>query len=259
MNFPVKPALQELEGIAAQGFDYVEFTMDPPQSHHSSLNAQKKDLLQALERNRMEVICHLPSFLSIADLTESVRHASLREILDSLDVAAEFNPLKVVLHPPYLTGLSMFVYERARQYGLDSLSAIVEKANSLGITLCLENMFAKSHMLVEPGDFDEIFVLFPSLKLTLDTGHANIRTNNGKKIFEFLARFPDRLGHVHLSDNFGKEDNHLPIGTGTVDFARIAKSLQTIGYDSTVTLEIFSKDRRYLTISRENFASMLKM
>ena len=258
MNFPVRPVLRELKEIAALGFDYVELTMDPPQSHHSSLKRQRKELLNALQNSQMQVICHLPTFLSIADLTESIRLASLKEVLDSLDVAAEFSPLKVVLHPPYFTGLGMFVYEQAKDYGLDSLSAIVEKANNLGLMLCIENMFAKTHMLVEPDDFERNFQAFPSLKFTLDTGHANIKTNSGKRIFELIARFTDHLGHVHVSDNFGKEDNHLPIGTGTVDFSRVAKSLKNIGYDDTVTFEIFSRDRNYLRISRERFVSMLE-
>jgi len=258
MNFPVRTVLQELEEIAIQGFDYVELTMDPPQSHHSSLKRQRKELLTALQNSQMLVICHLPTFVSIADLTESIRLASLREVLESLDVASEFSPLKVVLHPPYVTGLGMFVYEQAKEYGLDSLSAIVEKANHLGLMLCMENMFAKNHLLVAPDDFEEIFKLFPSLKFTLDTGHANIRSNGGKRLFELITRFKDRLAHVHVSDNFGKEDNHLPIGTGTVDFSRVAKSLKNIVYDSTVTFEIFSRDRNYLRISREKFVSMVE-
>lgn len=258
MNFPVRPVLQELEEIATLGFDYVELTMDPPQSHHSSLKRQRKELLNALKNSQMPVICHLPTFVSIADLTRSIRLASLREVLESLDVASEFSPLKVVLHPPYVTGLGMFVYEQAKEYGLDSLSAIVEKANHLGLMLCMENMFAKNHLLVEPDDFEEIFKLFPSLKFTLDTGHANIRSNGGERLFELITRFADHLAHVHLSDNFGKEDNHLPIGTGIVDFSRVAKSLKNIGYESTVTFEIFSRDRNYLKISRERFASLLE-
>ncbi|MGO8878473.1 MAG: sugar phosphate isomerase/epimerase family protein [Desulfomonilaceae bacterium] len=259
MNFPVKPVLQELKEIEALGFDYVELAMDPPQSHHSLLKQQRKELLNALQESRMEVICHLPTFVSIADLTESIRIASLKEVLDSLQVAAEFSPLKVVLHPPYLTGLGMFVYDQAKNYGMESLSAIVRKAEDLGLMLCIENMFAKTHMLVEPDDFEEIFKHFPSLKLTLDTGHANIKNGSGKRIFELISRFSDQLGHVHVSDNFGKEDNHLPIGTGTVDFSRVAGSLKNIGYDDTVTFEIFSRDRNYLRISRQRFASMLEL
>jgi sugar phosphate isomerase/epimerase len=258
MNFPVKPVLDELDDISAMGFDYLEMSMDPPRAHHSTLKKQKKEISEALTRYRMRVVCHLPTFLCLADLTESIRAASLKEISDSLETAAEFNALKVVLHPPYVTGLGVFVMNEVRAHAHAGLSKIVEKADSLGLTLCLENMFAKTHMLVEPDDFDRIFSLFPSLKFTLDTGHANIRSNSGRRILAFINRFSERLEHVHVSDNFGKEDSHLPIGAGTVDFAAIAKALKKIGYDKTVTFEIFSNDRNYLKMSRDKFASMVE-
>ena len=63
MNFPVRPALQELQEIAALGFHYIELAMHPPQSHHSLLKRQRKQLLNALQEGRMEGICHLPTFV----------------------------------------------------------------------------------------------------------------------------------------------------------------------------------------------------
>lgn len=258
MNFPVRPVLQELRTISALGFDYLELTMDPPQAHHSTIRSQKDALLQALELYRMQVVCHLPSFLGLADLTESIRATSVREMLDSLDMAAELNPLKVVLHPGYITGLGLFMFDKAKQYAVESLGTIAQRADQLGLSLCLENMFPRTNSLTEPDEFEGVFQKFPNLKFTLDVGHANIGGKSGKRILEFLARFPDRLAHIHASDNFGKDDNHLPLGTGIVDFARVIKSIKEIGYDGTVTFEIFSRDRDYLKISREKFEAMLE-
>jgi sugar phosphate isomerase/epimerase len=56
---------------------------------------------------------------------------------------------------------------------------------------------------------------------------------------------------VHANDNFGKEDAHLPIGAGIIDFERILKELKDTQYDETTTLEVFSRDRDYLKISKE--------
>ena len=239
MNFPVKPVLQELEEIAALGFDYLELTMDPPQAHYSSIRRQMTDILKALERGKMGLVCHMPTFLSLGDLTESLRMASLNEMLDSLDVAAQLHPMKVVLHPPYVTGLGLFVYDQARAFGMRNLTAIVEKAEALNLNLCIENMFPQTHSLIHPEDFDQVLDRFPSVELTLDTGHANIGSKGGKRIFEFISRFPGRIGHVHVSDNFGKDDNHLPLGAGTIDFPRFAKALKSAAYDGTVTFEVF--------------------
>jgi sugar phosphate isomerase/epimerase len=254
MNFPIRPLLDEVESIASLGFDYLELAMDPPGAHHTVVREKKDDLLQALEEKKMGIVCHLPSFLSTADLTEGIRRASVQEELASLESAAELNPLKVVVHPGYALGLGRYLLEKTMEYALESLIEVVEKAETLGLTLCLENMFPRTSIMVRPDDFAEVFERIPSLKMTLDTGHANIGAKGRNRSLEFIGRFPDRIGHVHVSDNFGKEDNHIPIGTGTVDYPRIVKALKSTGYDDTVTLEIFSPDRDYLKRSREKFA-----
>jgi sugar phosphate isomerase/epimerase len=256
MNFPVKPVLQELDEFSAMGFDYLELTMDPPQAHHSNIKKQMVDLVNALEQNKMGLVCHMPTFLNLGDLTEGLRIASLREMLDSLELAAELRPMKVVLHPPYVTGLGLFVYDQAKGFGMENLAAIVERGRALGLTMCLENMFAKTMTLVRPEDFDPVFDRFPDLKLTLDTGHAHCGSRGGKAPLEFISRFADRIGHVHISDNFGKEDSHLPVGAGTIDFSRFIKALKDSGYDGTMTFEIFSKDRTYLKMSRDKIAEL---
>jgi sugar phosphate isomerase/epimerase len=256
MNFPVNPILEELEAISELGFDYLELTMDPPQAHYSIIRQQKKRLLKALDRKKMELVCHLPSFVYTADLTHGLREASLNEVIKSLEVAAELGCLKAVLHPSYIMGLGIFVMDQSREYALESLNAIMEKADQLDLLLCLENLFPKVHSLMEPEDFAEIFVKFPNLKMTLDTGHAHIQDPEGKRAIKFIERFPDKIEHIHVSDNLGEEDNHLPVGAGTVNFHGIVKALKGIGYNDTITLEVFSKDRDYLKISRNKIAAM---
>ena len=99
MNFPVRPVLVELEVLSGLGFDYLELAMDPPQAHYRVIREKKVELLKALDRHTMRVVCHLPTFVSTADLTDRLRETSLVEVLDSLEIAAELKPLKVVLHP----------------------------------------------------------------------------------------------------------------------------------------------------------------
>ncbi|MBI5572745.1 MAG: sugar phosphate isomerase/epimerase [Desulfomonile tiedjei] len=258
MNFPIKPLLEELRTISELGFDYLELTMDPPQSHHATIRSLHKALLNELDRTGMKLVCHLPSFLYLADLTDSVREASLNEMLQSLEVAADLGALKVVAHPAYATGLGAMVADRVRRYRMKSLAAMVETADRLGLCLCLENMFPRANSLTEPEDFAEALAAFPTLKLTLDIAHANIGGRGSTRNLEFLRQYAGRIAHIHVSDNFGKEDNHLPIGGGSIDFPRIIKALKNIGYDGTMTLEVFSRDKDYLRISRDKIAAMVK-
>jgi sugar phosphate isomerase/epimerase len=258
MNFPVRPVLDELAALSDLGFDYLELAMDPPQAHYRVIREKKAELLKALDRHNMHLVCHLPTFVSTADLTDRLRDASLAEVLDSLETAAELKPLKVVVHPSTVRGLSVFVIEQVKEYLLKSLELIVEKADHLGLCLCIENMFPQYYSLINAEDFVEVFERFPSLMLTLDTGHGQIESAGRKRTVEFIERFADRIYHVHASDNFGKADDHLPIGAGVIEFQEVVKALKASGYDETVTFEVFSRDRDYLRISRDKFAEMMR-
>jgi sugar phosphate isomerase/epimerase len=259
MNFPIKSVLAEIDEFARLGFDYLELAMDPPQAHYSTISENKEAILKALDSHSMQLVCHLPTFVSIADLTEGIRKASLTEMFKSLEVAAELNALKVVLHPGHISGLGVFVMQTALHFGRKSLTAIIAKADQLGICICLENMFPRFQTYFKPEHFGEILEQFTDLKITLDTGHANIDNRDGSKLLDFIRRFSHRIGHVHLSDNFGKRDDHLPIGEGTIDFDRVAKALKECGYDDTITLEIFAEDRQKLLASKEDFIAMLEL
>ena len=256
MNFPVMPVLEEIESFARMGFDYLELAMDPPMAHHSILSSGKKDIIMALQDNSLGLVCHLPTFLTTADLTESLRRASVTEMLLSLDVAAELGAKKVVLHPSMVAGMGVFVPATAKGYAFDFLAEMVAAAGHLDVTICLENMFPRNLLGVEPDDFDEIFRAFPSLKLTVDTGHANIADQKGRRLQKLVERFGKKIGHLHFSDNQGRRDDHRAVGEGTVHFSELVRSLKAIGYDDTLTLEVFDKDRGKLVASRERLKGM---
>lgn len=71
--------------------------------------------------------------------------------------------------------------------------------------------------------------------VTLDTGHLNISKKKGfedkdlKKEVEEIAKY---VKHVHLSDNFGYSDSHLPAGMGNVPFKDILEELEKKGVKS---------------------------
>jgi sugar phosphate isomerase/epimerase len=258
MNSPLRPVLDQVESIRNLGFDYLELTLDSPEAHYSLVARSRKELSKRLKRLGMGLVVHLPTFVSTADLTESLRKASVKETLRSLELGAGLGALKAVLHPSFHGGLSVFVMERARVFALESLERIVGRAGDLGIPLCLENLFPNAHSLMEPEHFTDVLKRFPDLQMTLDIGHANIQDPSGGRAVRFIERFGDRIGHIHASDNSGKGDDHLPIGAGTVKWPNVLDALALAGYDGTVTFEIFTPDPDYLRISREKFAGMFR-
>lgn len=254
-NSPLRPLLEEVDVLGRLGLDYIEITMDAPLAGYTVMQAQKEALLAALKRHHVSLVCHLPTFVSTADLTESIREASIQETIHSLETAADLGAEKVVLHPSFIHGLGAAMRTLSGKLAMDALSRIMVAADRREMRVCLENMFPSSLSLIYPKDFEKAFAAFPQLRLTLDTGHAHI-AGGTDLILAFIDRFADRIGHFHASDNRGREDDHLPIGAGTIDFARVIKALKTAGYDDTITMEVFSDDRDYLRISREKLEKM---
>jgi sugar phosphate isomerase/epimerase len=251
MNFPIRPVLAEIEEFAALGFDYLELTLDPPEAHHEKIRPARRRIARALEDHGMGLVVHLPTFVSTADLTEGIRNASVEEMLRAMDLAAAMDAEKVVMHPSTISGLGPLVMDLAMGYAEKSMQSMIGHGQALGLRVCLENMFPRCRAFFEPDHFDSIMARFPDLEITLDTGHANIDGSKGRRIFSFIRRFGDRIGHVHVSDNGGGRDEHLPVGRGNIDFPALVRRLHEVGYDETVTLEVFSEDRRLLAKSRD--------
>ena len=255
MNFPIKPIVREIAEIGELGFDYVELTMDPPEATPQKIWSQKRGILGLLATYKLDIMGHLPTFVLTADLYESLRKASIEENLIALEAAADLGIKKMALHPGYITGLGRFVADEAKRYALASIEILLKKANSLHITLCIENMFPQSHFLSEPREFQPLFDAFPEIRLTLDIGHANLGGGKNRSA-DFIRLYGYRIGHVHACDNFGKEDSHLPVGAGMIDFEKILRRLKETQYDETITLEVFSRDRDYLRLSRDKIKAL---
>ena len=253
MNFPVLPLINEIDRIAALGFDYLELAMDPPMAHYTVLENKVTAIKTALKERGLALVCHLPTFVSIADLTDSIRQASLAEMLASLKTAAGLGAAKVVFHPGAIHGMAHFVPDTARRYCLQSLDAINHLATELDLTLCIENMFPGYGAFFKADEYDLIFERYPAMQMTLDTGHAHIGAVDGSRIKQFVERFAPRIDHLHISDNAGVADEHLPPGNGSINFQWLVKNLKAAGFDATVTFEIFTGNPGDLKSSREMF------
>jgi sugar phosphate isomerase/epimerase len=120
-------------------------------------------------------------------------------------------------------------------FKIDLLNRILERADELGIEVCIENLSERV------SDLEDALNRLPLLNLTLDLGHAQILTKKNTS-HEFIEKYPDRIKHIHIHDNRGgnspRDDLHLPVGDGIIDFISIFKGLGSINYQRTMTLEL---------------------
>jgi sugar phosphate isomerase/epimerase len=244
MNHPARDLLQEIEWIAAMGLDFIDLTLEPPAA--ASWKVDRTATRQALERHRLDVVGHTAFYLPIASGIEEIRRAAVEELRRCVDVFAAVGARWMNLHPDRHAPMHDrgFFIER----NLASLGELLPYATKRGVGLMLENL---------PGDFNtarelgELLDPLPELGLHLDIGHANLLVLEST-VDQLLSAYGTRLRHVHLHDNKGgSADLHLPLGTGTVDLRRAVRSLKSLGYDGTITLEVFTPDRHHLAYSRD--------
>ena len=100
---------------------------------------------------------------------------------------------------------------------------------------------------------EELLELVPLLRFHLDSGHAKLDRDHDRWN-DYIDRLASKLAHVHLSDNDGTADQHLPLGAAprsTTNWPKHIRKLKASGYDSTITLEVFAPEKEYLLLSRD--------
>ena len=244
MNHPAAPVMDEIAWIAGAGMDFIDLTLEPPEA--ASWRVDPNAIREALGRHKLEVVGHTPFYLPMASAIEELRRASVSELRRCLEVFRIVGARWMNVHPDRHTpmhGREFYIDQNRRSF--EELRADTRR---LGVGLMIENL---------PGDYNnaaqlgELLDPLPDLGLHLDIGHANLQVPHNTTE-EILERYGSRLRHVHLHDNKGGfADLHLPLGTGNIDLAGAVRALKRCGYDGTITLEVFTPDRHYLTYSRD--------
>ncbi|MDI6828995.1 MAG: sugar phosphate isomerase/epimerase family protein [Armatimonadota bacterium] len=244
MNNPMKDVVEEIEGFASDGFDFIDLTLEPDLAY--SANIPVKKIKQVLEKTGLGVVGHTAYYLPIASPFPELREAAIAEMERSMHIFAEIGAKKVNVHP-FVT-VPLHDNRWIRETNINAFIRLSKLARKLNLKLMIENTVP---LFNTPRDLSAVFSAVPDIGLHLDVGHANLMTEHNLTL-ELATLFCDRLEHVHFSDNKGGElDLHLPLGVGHIDWNWIVHILKRVGYDGTITLEIFSDDRDYLLFSRD--------
>lgn len=86
--------------------------------------------------------------------------------------------------------------------GCDFAGKVIQLAEENDVKLCIET--GRLPLLKQMSK------RFPSTWYCLDTGYANI--NKEYSFREFVDELAPRIAHIHLSDNYGKVDDHVSPG-----------------------------------------------
>jgi sugar phosphate isomerase/epimerase len=237
MNNPGRPLEPELERIAAEGHAFVDLTLEPPHGWPVDVDA----LGARLRALQLDVVGHTAHYLPIASPFDAVREAALGALVAAVEAFAALGARWVNVHPDRGPRLVPDADSRARC--ADTIGRAAAVAAGHGVGIMVENLsppFSTAEALAPLLD------AAPGVGLHLDVGHANIRAAG---IAPLLDAFGDRLVHLHVHDNAGFRDEHLPLGAGKVDWPDVARRVRATGYDGTVTIEVFATEEELVRTS----------
>jgi sugar phosphate isomerase/epimerase len=244
MNHPEHDIFQEIAWMGDIGMEFIDLTLEPPAAASWRIDAAA--IRRAVEARGMNVVGHTAWYLPMASSIPEIREAAVAELRRCLYKFGEIGAKWMNIHPDRNTPWHSREYFIAGN--IESLEKLMPDVEKSGVGLMIENL---------PGDYNsapqlsELLDRVPHLGLHLDIGHANLIVPHNTT-FEILAAHGKRLRHVHIHDNKGGHaDLHMPLGTGTVDYRAAIGAIQKCGYDGTITLEVFTPDRRHLTYSRD--------
>ncbi|MDG6220783.1 MAG: sugar phosphate isomerase/epimerase [Candidatus Thermoplasmatota archaeon] len=180
----------------------------------------KKELKELTASHELKLQVHAPiSDVNISSLNPRMRGQAFEMIRETLDAAHWLGIETITIHPGYLSPMGFYFPEKAKSASIEAIRWIEKVNRAYGLTICLENMPDLTVLICKTPEEIIEHIEGTDLKFCFDIGHAN--TAIGLEPFSSLIQL---MGNLHVHDNKGQHDQHLPIGEGTLDWTK-AKNL----------------------------------
>jgi sugar phosphate isomerase/epimerase len=181
------------------------------------LPASEVQRVSTLIRERgIQCTVHAPFMdLSPGSFDKRVRAVTRDKLKKAIQMAQILNAKGIVCHPGYDKWRFGANEERWLQASVETWTDVIAEAGD-GLPIMLENVFEET-----PSSF---LALFPHFKkeaffFCFDTGHFNLFST--VPLEAWLIPLEDRIREMHLHDNHGTSDEHLPVGRGTFPFKEL--------------------------------------
>jgi len=170
-------------------------------------------------------------------LDPRIREASLGRLRQIFEIASIFRPRLVVCHSSFDIRYYVSVEEVWLHHSIATWRQILGLAEQAGAVVAFENVYEE--------DPEEMGLLLdaldsPRFRMCFDTGHFNAFSRT--PLETWMGRIGAYITEVHLHDNRGERDEHLPVGAGTFPFRRFFDALRDRGVRAVFTVEAHSRD-----------------
>lgn len=189
-----------------------------------------------LAEEGLQVTIHAPFFdLNPGSHDPAVEMITMQRFRQTLAVSEALQAKLIVFHP----GFDRWRYDRNpelwHERSLLFWPPLIEHAERINCRLVLENIFEDTPdtLAILLDELDS-----PWLGHCFDVGHWNLFSST--PLEEWFDRLGRHIRHIHLHDNRGKADDHLPIGQGVIDFTLLFKQISGLEKRPSMTLEAHS-------------------
>jgi L-ribulose-5-phosphate 3-epimerase len=233
--FPCTRWHDEFPNAKAAGIDYIEWIVDAFGEHVNPIFSEtgliEFDTMKRQHGIATPALC-ADWFVDYPLLRCTPDECAKRELFlhRLLPIAKRIGADHIVL--PFVD-ISRIESEKDKQLIVDILTNAAPIAQANGVELHLETDLSGP-------DFASLLERIPHsfVKANYDSGNSS---GLGYKAIEEFAAYGDRIGSVHIKDRRSKFDGGIvtmPLGQGSADFADVFASLNRIGYDRGLTLQV---------------------
>jgi len=172
--------------------------------------------------------------LNLAALSPVARAASVERSLRGLEYAHDVGASCGVLH----TGFQYLQHPQVDPLVAEALRASLAALEGSEVPIALENLVLGPRDYLRGVQALRDVTLRHGMKNCFDVGHAHVEaTREGSSIVQgYIDTLGDDVIHLHLHDNHGQRDEHLPTGAGTMDFQALRGYFDA--FEGTACLEI---------------------
>lgn len=200
--------------------------------------ADFRETADRLADRGLSVTFHAPFMdLRPGAIDPRIRQATVDRLRKAFDLIPLFLPRAVVCHPSYDEKYYSSCEESWLENSLETWRCLLEYVRGTETVIALENVYERNPhhlgLLLES-------LASPQVCFCFDAGHANAFGKVSPE--KWMEGLGDRLGEIHIHDNHGVADEHLPVGEGNFLFEELFRIVRERRIRPILTIESHSEN-----------------
>lgn len=236
---PYEDVFKQIEFFGKSKFDFIEFSTDEPMITAEFLSKNRQKIRKVMKKYKLFGTVHAPLNTELGSNFDDIRIDWIKFTKKLIRLSSRLYVKKFNLHTRYqaLGEINKSLEKIFLNNFVSSFNEITKFSKKYGIKIVTENGYRIGFK--DAKNIKYIVDRTKDLGVCFDVGHAFAR-GGMKEIEMFFKLLKNRIEHVHMHDNHGNFDEHLPIGKGKINYPYVVKMLKKIGYNQTITFEIFT-------------------